>query len=577
MSCQAALLSLALFFGAHTAGAAVLKRSDVVFMYQADRETYETYAATVLAWGGKPTPKSLEQSRGVKFFGSVGMVTEFARYYERFPDTYEQGLCRDINGQPAKVPWLTDHQHKGIPFWWCCTQQPQFRQYLKERVIETVKAGADGLHIDDHMGVSGGLWLGLCFCDRCVDGFRAHLKSLSASERATLEISQPENFNYRETVQRWIAEDPAKPRKPTQHPLWYQWTVYQCRAAAAFMQELHELAATTAGRAVPMGANAGLLWPRHLADYKTLDLFSAETDHHAAGKRFSDLPLFAYRLADAVQRPYASTASGGDWAYVAEHKTPGIVRGWIALSYAAGHCFMAPHRQWCYTPEKGTHWYRGPSERFAPLYQFVRKNAALFDNYQSFADVSVVLPHRSFIKNSQRWFDLCQQLALKNISYRLLLGGDEIVDHPLPAVEAASSTVLMVPERNDLLPADQRALDDQTRNKTVYTKLDEVLAAVRPAVRVEDSQPVRVLMRAKPGSAAVHLLNYAYDAARDDVTPLADVRIKVNTQALGVEDEAVCWFHEPGSERRQVAMVDDTITVPALHLWGILEIGKRQP
>ena len=125
--------------------------------------------------------------------------------------------------------------------------------------------------------------------------------------------------------------------------------------------------------------------------------------------------------------------------------------------------------------------------------------------------------------------------------------------------------------------ADQRALDDQTRNKTVYTKLDEVLAAVRPAVRVEDSQPVRVLMRAKPGSAAVHLLNYAYDAARDDVTPLADVRIKVNTQALGVEDEAVCWFHEPGSERRQVAMVDDTITVPALHLWGILEIGKRQP
>ena len=72
------------------------------------------------------------------------MVTEFGRYHERFPQTYEQGLCRDVDGQPVKVPWLTDHQHQGVPFWWCCTQQPQFRQYLRDRVIETVRAGADG-------------------------------------------------------------------------------------------------------------------------------------------------------------------------------------------------------------------------------------------------------------------------------------------------------------------------------------------------------------------------------------------------------------------------------------------------
>ena len=60
-----------------------------------------------------------------------------------------------------------------------------------------------------------------------------------------------------------------------------------------------------------VGANAGLLWPRHLADYQALDLFSAETDHHAAGRRFTAQPLVAYRLAEAVERPYAATASGG--------------------------------------------------------------------------------------------------------------------------------------------------------------------------------------------------------------------------------------------------------------------------
>jgi hypothetical protein len=95
---------------------AVLSRSDVVFMYQADRATYTKYGATVLAWGGKPTPESRAAAQGVKCFGSVGMVTESSSYHERFPQTYDLALCRDIDGNPVKVPWLTDHQHKGIPF-----------------------------------------------------------------------------------------------------------------------------------------------------------------------------------------------------------------------------------------------------------------------------------------------------------------------------------------------------------------------------------------------------------------------------------------------------------------------------
>lgn len=87
----------------------VLRRSDVVFMYQAERAAYADYAATVLAWGGTPTPESLEAARGVAFYGSVGMVTEFAAYHGRFPTTWDAGLCRDVHGQPMKVPWLPPH------------------------------------------------------------------------------------------------------------------------------------------------------------------------------------------------------------------------------------------------------------------------------------------------------------------------------------------------------------------------------------------------------------------------------------------------------------------------------------
>jgi hypothetical protein len=136
--------------------------------------------------------------------------------------------------------------------------------------------------------------------------------------------------------------------------------------------------------------------------------FSAETDHHASAKRFSDAPLFAYRMTDAVGRPYAATASGQDWAFIKESSLHGLVRGWIALSYAAGHCLMAPHRQWCHTQEKGTHWYEGPAERLAPVYQFVRRNAAWLDGFENHAELGLLVPHRAFVANPGRWFQISQ-------------------------------------------------------------------------------------------------------------------------------------------------------------------------
>ena len=560
-------LLLALALSGHSQ-AAVLKQSDVVFMYRSGSKNLCRVRRHCPGLGGKPTPESTAQNRGIRVFGSVGMVTEFNRYYERFPQSYEEGLCRDVFGQPLKVPWLTDHQHKGVPYWWCCTQQPLFRQYLRERVIETVKAGADGVHIDDHLGSAGGLWLGQCFCDRCVEGFRDYLKSKPVAELKQLGIESVETFNYREVVKNWLDEDTGKQRKPTQHALWEQWSVYQCRAAAAFMQTLRELAASTAGHPVPIGANAGLLWPRHLVDYQSLDLFSAETDHHASEQRFSDVPLFAYRLADAVQRPYASTASGGDWAYIKEHQLPGLVRGWIALSYAAGHRLMAPHRQWCYTPEKGTHWYQGPTDQFAPLYQFVRQNAALLDDYQAVADVAIVLPHRAFTKDPQPWFRLAQQLTAKNVSYRLLFGGDELVMHPLTATDLASAPVLLVPDRSQLLPADRALLE--RHNPRIVVRVEEALAAVTPAVKIESGGAVRALARTNLKSAVIHLLNYSYDPAHDAVAPLQRVRVRPNLQVLGLPADVRAWLVEPGAKRQALTLADGVVEVPVLGLWGML-------
>ena len=413
----------------------------------------------------------------------------------------------------------------------------------------------------------------MCFCDRCLEGFRGYLKSLPEEELRSLGIPDPQGLNYRELVQSWLDQDSTKGRKPTQHPLWPQWTIYQCRAAAAFMQELRETAQQTAGRPVPVGANAGLLWPRHLADYRALDLFSAETDHHAGQRQFSDHPLFAYRLADSVQRPYASTASGGDWAFIKEHNLPGLVRGWIALSYAAGHAFMAPHRQWCHTPEKGTHWYEGPASAFAPLYRFVREHAAVFDRHESYADIAIVLPHRSFAQRPDRWFELCQQMATRNVSYRLLLGGDEIVDHPLSGEELRGAGALLIPNREDLSGKDRGTLDQclaREKAPKVFATASEALAALTPAVRVSDNSTVRALPRLASGSAAIHLLNLRYDPARDEVTKLRQVVVRFDHGKLGLSEHVTCSMLQPERPSQTLAVAQDQVAVPELGLWSIL-------
>jgi hypothetical protein len=536
-------------------------------MYQADRATYAEYGATILAWGGRPTEESLQAARGVTFFGSVGMVTEFARYHERFPESWEAGLCRDVGGRPYRVPWLTDHEHEGIPFWWCCTRQPVFRAYLEKRVRETVRQGAFGVHVDDHLGSAGSLFLGGCLCNRCLEGFRIHLAALDPAARERLAVPHPERFDYGAVLRAWLAgAGPDEERRVQDHLLWDEWTVYQARGAASFMSRLRALAAAEAGRPVPVSANAGVLWPHHLVDYAALDFFSAEIDHEAPRRSFSDRPLFAYRIADAVGRTLASTARGQDWAFVKEHSLPGFVRGWIAASYAAGHTLMAPHRQWCYTPEKGTHWYDGPREAFAPLYRFVREHSDLFDGLRAHADLTLVMPHRNFRRDPEPWLARGDRLAAAHVSYRLVIGGDAMLDHPIDPRSLGEAGPVVSPASEDLLSGDRRLVE--ARSGRLFATLDEALASVSPAVLVDG--PLRALPRVGGGRAVVHLLSQDYQPDRDEVRPVEDVEVSVDLDALGVAGCTRARVVSPGADPLEVPVIEGRLVLSEVGLWTIV-------
>jgi hypothetical protein len=554
---------------------ALLKHSAVVIQYKASHDVYTNYGVNVLAWGQNMTPKEFQTARdaGVKVFASVGVVTECGGFYDRFPNTYEQGFGRDLDGQPMKVSWLAERTHNGIPLWWCCNRNPEYRQFLRERVTKSIQRGAAGLHLDDHMGIAGAAaYLDLCFCDRCVHDFRDYLKALPTAELQQFHIEQPDQFDFRQTMKEWVDSATNKYERLAQHPLWREWLTFQDRGTMALTADLHKTASEAAGHPVPMCANSCLLVPSHLIDYRTMDFFSSETYHQADKLQFSDTPLFAYRLAESVHRSYAATARGVDWAVVKDHHLATLPNGWIAFAYAAGQHFMPPNRSWCFTPGKGTDWFHGDVEKFAPIYHFIHENAACFDDYETFTDTAIVLPYGSFNKDANHWFQLCNQLAAANLSYRLLVCGDGILDHPLDAAELGANRNLVFPDRDGLLPADRELIDQHAGEHRVFTNSSDAVAGLKPAVRIQASGTVRVFPRVKKGAAVVHLLNFDYDGAKDEVRALSNVKVFLDTKALGVPKASSCKLIAMDSKPSTLQIKNGAVDVPALRLWSLLLI-----
>ena len=237
---------------------------------------------------------------------------------------------------------------------------------------------------------------------------------------------------------------------------------------------------------------------------------------------------------------------------------------------------MAPHRQWCYTTEKGTHWYAGPKEKFAPLYQFVRQNVALFDNYQNYADIAVAYSQKTFDRDLSRLLSVCDRLASANISYRLVMGGDEIVNHPLPLDELRRAAHVLVLEPKDFLPEDQESLKILTVGQRLES-LDQALTNVPVAARVKTSGTIRVFPRVKNNAAVIHLVNWGYQAGTDGVQSIENIQLHLDLTALGVAGAREAKLFSPGEKSVQLPILDSTITVPKLGLWDIVEIVGKAP
>jgi hypothetical protein len=563
-----------------------IRRGDVVFMYD-NPKMYEPYGCTVMGWAGRADAEHIEAAHaaGLRLFStSIGFRTE-GRGMIDFSDDFLDAACRDFSGEPIRVPWLWDHEYKGHPFYWWCTNSPLFRAYLESRLQRVMQAKPDGLHIDDYTGTAGTVtWLAGCFCPNCMAAFREYLAENAPRQRLTeLGIADLDRFDYRQ----FLLDRGVKPeeyrRRRASLPLAAEFHDFHVQAATRFVAAYYERAREIRGEPLTLSVNSGLNSPQNLAIAPYLSYFCCEVGHNAASLAVPKHPIYVYKLADGLDRPVTSTASGHDWAYVNEHNRPGLVRTWIALSYAYGHTLMAPHRQWCYNKEKGTHWYTGPTHEYAWVYQFVRQNARLLDRYEAIAPVAVVYDNAARRRGKGNIEPIAIELAEKNVPFTVVVAGGDWLDYRLEADELARFRAVVVPEDLAMDPSQRKLIDrvEADGRLVVWPDRERLEKLVPTPVIVEGSEHVGVVPRAIPGEVAapvvVHLLNRRYDSEKDAMVPQKGFTLRLRRDLAGGRTFNKAVLHAPNQEPRAIetrsAADSVTLTVPELDLWAILELG----
>jgi hypothetical protein len=572
---------------AETPSRPTVRRSDVVFMYD-NPSLYEAYGCTVLGWAGSERAESVQlaHSKGVRLYAqSIGFRTEFNRMIDFSPD-FLDAACRNFGGHPFVVPWLWDHKYKGQSAWWWCTNSPLYRKYLESRLQEVVRAKADGLHIDDYTGTAGAVtWRSACFCRYCMAGFRDYLaKNLPKNKLTELGIEDLAIFDYQKFLMaKGVKAEDYNDRR-TNLPLAAEFYDFQVKANNDFVVRFHKRAEELRGVPMSLAVNSGSDDPSALVIAPHLTYFCREVDHKASDRAVPLAPVYAYKLADGLGRPITSTAQGWDWAYVNEHKLSGLVRTWIGLSYAFGHHFMAPHWQWCFTQEKGTHWYKGPTEDYAWLYQFVRRNARLLDNYEAVASVAVVYDNAARRKDEGNIQPVCTTLAERNVPFTIVVAGDDWLDYRLDAAKLERFKAVVVAEPLHM-DQPQRGLLAQIERtgRLIRWPDDRRLGELVPTpIQVEGSPDVLVVIRGLPGNEnaplAVHLVNRRYDSQKDAIMLQRDLTLRLRRDLLGGRKFTKAILHAPQTDSTSLnTSVDDqclAIRVPQLSLWAIVELAE---
>ena len=366
-------------------------------------------------------------------------------------------------------------------------------------------------------------------------------------------------------------------------PLADEFQVCQHKAAAALVRELGDHAERLLGRPLIRSVNIPVTEPLSFLFAPHVSYFCAEVGQYARYDRPMANTVFVYKVADALGKGLACMAHGGEWAYIAEHKLPGLVRTWIAQAYAFGQCFMCPVSQWATNKKKGSHIYSSKPEEYAHLYQFVRQHAVLFDDYDEAANVAVVYSTRAYRLGYRDALRASIWLTARNVGHHVVIAGDEALPQRITDEQLSRYRRVVIAHQPFRLDDGQQAVLDRAAARgalvTYDAKTYKMSQPISPSVIVDGARVLavpRLNGERRDAQAVVHLLNKTYNVKQDRVTRQEDFTISVDAHCFPGRafSKAMCYAPKtkPITLRLRNEEAGTKVTVPRLALWAIVTL-----
>ena len=310
-----------------------------------------------------------------------------------------------------------------------------------------------------------------------------------------------------------------------------------------------------------------------------LDLFVTEVDHlNHDGME----PVFAYTLADALDKRLILTANAVDWGVIKIGEKTSLVHSWIATAYAFGHQFMTPYRQWVFVDHRQTTNYLGPTEVYAPIFRFVGDHPELFDGYESAAQVALVYNHNAYRQRNEKIHEVGGQLAKAHIPFEILVAGDDWLSPRLEASSAERFQHIIIPDSSELKDGQQAIVEEWLAESraSYWQGAEAVIERIDPWVQVIGTQSVQAILRVSndpenPVPAVVHLIS---PVSRQDESyqKQGAFNLVISQTSLGgrkiTRATFVSLFDGTADLPVQLEGNQVKIAIPELTLWGVVQL-----
>lgn len=534
---------------------------------------------------------------------------------EPVTDLLEECCSRDIHQVACHAEWVEcpDREHR---CYYMDRNNPVWREYLKAVIRIQIDAGVDGIQLDEAELPMGAFQYGACFCKDCMKGFRAYLQEQPANQRSS-ELADEDlaTFHYGD----WLLarEFDFKGDRSTT-PLFGDYFRFQCTAIKRYFGELADYAreyGRSQGRDVLVSGNFFNLDPTYLALADDVDMIITEMRNTT------------YRQPEWYR--YVAGFAGDKDVVVVENPYGGVVpelvdllhvgRGHdlLRMSLYEGAAFGAnmtlPYGSWMGATIEDS--FYAPHELATEVQTFLADHDDLFsrttwnslavvfsiessraliskadasDNLTNARDASIQVPYRVVTETlaaapipfdvvlfpdgvtapdrvSTASLQSYQTVVLPSCTYLTAAQADALIGYL-----DGGGTAVVVGGLGDNLDAATRSrlLEHAGVRRTDHYDVDELLPHGRQ-VTIEADCGVNI-QRLADGSAAVHIVNYAYDSEDDAVTERTDVRLTVDldaewSSATVLAADGRSW--QQGVERSGTV---HTVEVPALGVYTIV-------